>query len=73
VVEIVHMQLRLRTKNGVVSVSIDPKCTVGELYEEIERKTGIEVSHQKSKLQPPPSRLTPYSFVRLPSKRTSRG
>jgi len=47
VVEIVHMQLRLRTKNGVVSVSIDPKCTVGELYEEIERKTGIEVSHQK--------------------------
>ncbi|GJQ09232.1 hypothetical protein GpartN1_g1023.t1 [Galdieria partita] len=41
------MHLRLRTKDGVITITVSPKCTIRELLEEIERKTGIEVAKQK--------------------------
>ncbi|EME32545.1 4-hydroxybenzoyl-CoA thioesterase [Galdieria sulphuraria] len=41
------MHLRLRTKNGLITITVSQQCTIRELSEEIERKTGIEVAKQK--------------------------
>lgn len=67
------MLLRLRTKNGVETLTVSPHYTVRQLHEEIERKTGIEVSKQKSESYPLLTYLllTRCSFVWIPAKGTS--
>eukprot|EP00871_Galdieria_phlegrea_P001178 jgi/Galph1/2060/GphlegSOOS_G732.1 len=59
------MQLRLRTKDGVQSITIAPQTKISELYKEIENKTGIQVAKQKVLYGFPQSKLQvdPETFV----------